>query len=153
MLEPLSPPAAPASLALPPVRVVVVDGDRRVRAAIAALVGLADGLELSASVGHVAAALAALESTPADVLVVDPKLPDIDAGLGLVGLVRTRWPGTRIVVLTWSDSLESLTLDAGADRYLPKTIGPGELIAAIETAGRERPDAGAVAGPGQRGLQ
>jgi DNA-binding NarL/FixJ family response regulator len=152
MIEPLA-PAAPTTAPITPIRVVVVDADRRVRSAIGTLLGLAEGLELTGSVGHVAAALAVLESTPVDVLLVDPKLPDVADGLGLVGVVRARWPGTRIVVLTWSDSLEALALDTGVDRYLPKTVGPADLVAAVEAAGRAMPPTGATGGPAARALQ
>jgi CheY-like chemotaxis protein len=114
------------------VRILVVDADRRVRAALSSLIGLAAGLELVASVGHVAAAMERLDSTAVDVLVVDPKLPDVDAGLGFVRVVRERWPRIGIVVLSWTDPRDA-NFELPADRYLPKTTNPAELIAALET--------------------
>lgn len=114
------------------VRVLVVDADRRVRAALSSLVALADGLELVASVGHAAGAMERLESAAVDVLVVDPKLPDVDAGLGFIRVVRARWPGLGIVVLSWTDPRDA-NLELPADRYLPKTTDPADLIAALET--------------------
>ena len=117
------------------VRILVVDADRRVRAALSSLIGLADGLELVASVGHAGGAMERLESAAVDVLVVDPKLPDIDAGLGFIRVIRERWPGIGIVVLSWTDPRDT-NLELPADRYLPKTTDPTELIAALETFAR-----------------
>ena len=130
---------APSTPPTIPIRVLVIDEDRRVRAAMSSLIGLATGLELTGSVGHVAAAIETLETSVPDVIVLDPKLPDFDAGIGLVGVVRQRWPEVGIVVLTWSDSLQATMLDAGAHRYLPKTVGPADLIATIEAFGPRRP--------------
>jgi DNA-binding NarL/FixJ family response regulator len=131
---------APAELPSPDssdgrVRVLVVDADRRVRAALSSLIDLAAGLELVASAGHPAAAIEALESVPLDVVVLDPKLPELDAGAALVRLVRVRWPGVGIVVLTWSDARDG-SLEIPADRYLPTSVPAADLLAALESFGR-----------------
>jgi DNA-binding NarL/FixJ family response regulator len=142
--------------ALPPpdspdgrVRVLVVDADRRVRAALSSLIGLADGLELVGSAGHPAAAIETLEAVPLDVLVLDPKLPDLDAGAALIRLVRVRWPVVGIVVLTWTDARDA-SLDIPADRHLPTSVAPVDLLAALESFGR-RP--ASDRGPTGDGLQ
>src|SRR4029077_1995841 len=81
-----------------PIRGLIVDADRRVRGALSSLIDPAPGLALVGSVGHVAAAVDALETSAPDVVVLDPKLPDVDAGRGLIRLVRGRWPTIGIVV-------------------------------------------------------
>jgi DNA-binding NarL/FixJ family response regulator len=137
----------PAEL-LPPdspdgrVRVLVVDADRRVRAALSSLIGLATGLELVGSAGHPAGAIETLEAAPLDVVVLDPKLPDLDAGAALIRLVRVRWPAVGIVVLTWTDARDA-SLEIPADRYLPTSVAPADLLAALESFGRRT-----ASGPG-----
>jgi DNA-binding NarL/FixJ family response regulator len=131
------------------VRVLVVDADRRVRAALSSLIGLAAGLELVGSAGHPAAAIEALESFPLDVVVLDPKLPELDAGAALVRLVRVRWPAVGIVVLTWSDARDA-SLEIPADRFLPTSVAPADLLAALESLGR-RPSSDR--GPTAHGVQ
>jgi DNA-binding NarL/FixJ family response regulator len=121
-----------------PVRVLVVDADRRVRAAMASLIALAGGLELVGSVAHVAGAVEALETAPVDVVVIDPKLPDVDAGIGLVEHIRRHWPAIGVIVLAWSDPDGAGSLPMGADRYLSKTVAPGDLIDALEAFDRGR---------------
>ncbi len=136
-------------VATPIVRVLVVDADRRVRAALASLIGLASGLAVVGSTGRADEALGQLESEQPDAVVLDPRLPDVDDGLDLIALIRSRRPDIGIVVLTWDDAVGSRSLAAGADRYVPKTIEPEELIGTIETLlGGRNP-----AGSGEVGLK
>lgn len=82
-----------------PVRVLVVDADRRVRQSLAGLIGVSDGLTLTASVGDPVAAITVLESTGADVVVMDPRLPEAEVGIALMGEIRARWPLVGVVAL------------------------------------------------------
>lgn len=126
-------PAESAGSVAEPIRVLIVDADRRVRGALSSLIDPAPGLALVGSVGHVAAAVDALETSAPNVVVLDPKLPDVDAGRGLIRLVRGRWPAIGIVVLTWADPLDPADREAPADRYLAKTTAPTELIATLQS--------------------
>ncbi len=136
-------------LVTPTVRVLVLDADRRVRAALASLIGLASGLALVGSTGRIDEALGQLGSERPDVVVLDPRLPDVDDGLQLITAIRAGRPDIGIVVLTWDDAVGSRSLAAGADRYVPKTIEPEDLIATIESllGGRD------PAGSGEMGLK
>jgi two-component system KDP operon response regulator KdpE len=76
-----------------------------------------------------------------DLLVVDLGLPDGD-GLDLIRDVRT-WSNVPIVVLSAraDESDKIAALDAGADDYLTKPFGVGELLARVR-ANLRRPRAG-----------
>jgi two-component system, response regulator RegA len=64
--------------------------------------------------------------------VLDLRLPDRD-GLGVVRMLRETRPEARIVVVTDADSFATvvLALRAGADGFVPKPVGEGELIDAL----------------------
>ena len=90
-------------------------------------------------------ALTAIAQRPPDVILLDLGLPDMD-GLEVVRRVRAR-AATPIIVLsarhTEAAKVEALTL--GADDYLAKPFGMGELVARIQVALRHtaRPASGA----------
>ena len=70
-----------------------------------------------------------------DVVIMDLGLPD---GSGIDGcrLVRARWPGTRIIILSGSDDAADVlaAVEAGADGYLLKANRVRTVIAAVRAA-------------------
>jgi DNA-binding NarL/FixJ family response regulator len=129
-----------------PLRVLVVDADHRVRESLASLLGLSDEVEVVGSVGHVVAALDQCADTQPDAIVLDPRLPDIDAGLALIGTLRRRFPGVRVVVLGWGDTIEQDAIAIGADAYLGTATSPTELVERIAALGRAGPSARPILG-------
>ena len=115
----------------PAVRVLIVDPDRRVRSALASLIDLAPELVLIGATDRIDEALGLIDSEDPDLVVLDPRLPDVDGGLELITTIRERRRGIGIVVLTWDDAVGSRSLTAGADRYVPRTIEPQDLMATI----------------------
>lgn len=85
-------------------------------------------------------ALARVAAAPCDVVVLDLGLPDLD-GKEVLRRLRS-WSDAPVIVLSARD-LESekiAALDAGADDYVNKPIGIGELLARLRAAlrGRDR---------------
>ena len=78
------------------------------------------------------AALAAVERTVPDVLVLDVGLPGLD-GLGVCRRLRGKGLAVPILLLTARDAVASRVegLDAGADDYLVKPFAPEELLARV----------------------
>ncbi|WP_051926930.1 response regulator transcription factor [Streptomyces durhamensis] len=111
-------------------RVLVVDDDPEVRAA------LEDGLALEgftvqgAADGH--AALAAVARWEPDALVLDVMMPVVD-GLAVCRQLRALGDRTPILVLTALDAVSDRVdgLDAGADDYLVKPFALDELAARL----------------------
>ena len=81
-----------------------------------------------------------------DLIILDLGLPDGD-GMEFLRDLRG-WSTVPVIVLSArvgeQDKIEAL--DAGADDYLTKPFGVGELLARVRAASRRRRDAGAVAG-------
>jgi DNA-binding response OmpR family regulator len=116
--------ASPASAA----RILIVEDERKVRDAL--LEGFALEEWSPAAVETGAEALALLETSPFDLVVLDWMLPDLD---GLEILQRARSRGIRIPVLmvtargTVADRVTGI--DLGADDYLVKPFAFAELVA------------------------
>ena len=118
-----------------PLRVLVVDADDRVRESLTGLLAISGHCMVVASAGQVGPALElALDHRP-DVVIVDPRLPEVDGGIAFISRLRAHLPGVSILAMGWSDSLESAVLESGADGFVRKTFRPTELTAAILAAG------------------
>jgi two-component system KDP operon response regulator KdpE len=81
-----------------------------------------------------------------DLIILDLGMPDGD-GMGFLHDLRG-WSSVPVIVLSArvgeQDKIEAL--DAGADDYLTKPFGVGELLARVRAASRRRRDAGAGLG-------
>jgi DNA-binding NarL/FixJ family response regulator len=123
-----------------PLRVLVVDADDRVRESLTGLLAIGGRCMVVASAGQVGPALdLAIDHQP-DVVVVDPRLPEVDGGMIFIARLRARLPNVRILAMGWSDTLEAGVLESGADGFVRKTFRPSELVAAVVAAGRTGTD-------------
>lgn len=113
--------------------VAVVDADRRVRQSLADLLAIA-GLPVAGVAGSVGEALGLVDHERPAILLVDPRLPDVDAGEALLSAVGRLYPSVRVVLMGWSDALERPALLAQAVAYLPKGSTPEEFVAAALAA-------------------
>jgi putative two-component system response regulator len=119
------PPSGPMTDGRRRRRVLLVEDDNRVRLLLSSFLRREGFLVTEASTG--AAGHLAL-ATEQDVVVTDIHLPDA-SGNDLVAAVKSRWPGTQVMVLTGARDAEiaAEALNAGADRYLFKPVELAEL--------------------------
>jgi DNA-binding response OmpR family regulator len=119
-----------------PLRVLVVDADDRVRESLTGLLAIGGRCIVVAGAGYAGPAFdLAIEYRP-DVVIVDPRLPEVDTGMALIARLRSNLPAVRILAMSWSDSLEAAVIESGADGFLRKTFRPTELVAAVLAASR-----------------
>jgi two-component system, OmpR family, response regulator MprA len=110
--------------------ILVVDDDPPIRRMLVRTLD-AEGFEARAAPDG-GAALAAIEESAPDVLVLDVAMPGLD-GLDVTRRVRTKGLAFPILLLTARDTVPERVagLDAGADDYLVKPFAPEELLARI----------------------
>ena len=111
-------------------RIMVVEDESELAALIADYV---DAAGMTAQVfGDGAAALAAWQADPADLLVLDLMLPGLD-GLSLCRHIRAVSTVPIIMVTAKVEEIDRLMgLETGADDYLCKPFSPRELVARIK---------------------
>src|SRR5947209_5517407 len=119
-------------------RLLIVDDEPQIVRALTPAMAAA-GFEVGAAASG-EEALGRLASEPNDIVILDLGLPDID-GKEVIQRVR-EWSDVPIIVLSARD-LESekiAALDLGADDFVNKPVGVGELLARIRAVlrGRER---------------
>ena len=117
------------------IRVVVVDDQQAVREGLVALLGLLDDVDVVGSAGDGRQAVEVLAGTPADVVLMDLRMPELD-GVGATRIIRRDHPETAVVVLTTyaDDASIADALRAGARGYLTKDAGRREIAAALRSA-------------------
>ncbi len=116
-------------------RVVIVDADRRVQQSLADLLGVTGEVQVVGRAGDVRAALELVQQELPDVVLVDPRLPDIEAGLALVAGLARAWPSMRVVTTGWSDTEGHAPLgSSGTATYVSKSASPEQFAAAIVDA-------------------
>ena len=119
-------------------RLLIVDDEPQILRALTPALAAAGFDVVGASSGEEAMGL--LASEPSDVVILDLGLPDMD-GKEVIQRVR-EWSDVPMIVLSARD-LESekiAALDVGADDFVNKPVGVGELLARIRAVmrGRER---------------
>ena len=115
-------------------RVLIVDADRRVQQSLADLLGLTGRVAVVGRAGDVRAALEEVERANPDVVLVDPRLPDVEAGIALIAGMARAWPSLRIVLTGWGDTEGHAQLSDARLRFVSKGGSPEEFVAAIVDA-------------------
>jgi len=118
-------------------RVLVVDDETSIRRYLRAALG-AQGLTVYESATGLEAINAVLTHRP-DIIILDLGLPDID-GIEVTRRLR-EWSQIPIIILSVREDEQDkiAALDAGADDYLTKPFGTGELLARMRVALRKKP--------------
>src|SRR3989442_6838430 len=122
-------------------RIRVVDADHRVRHSLAGLIALADGVEAVGAASEAAEAIAAVRRTHPDIVVIDPRLPELEAGLALVPAIHRVQPAALVLVMGWSQSPEPPAPALGAGGFISKTDDPVGVVEAVPVAAVAGPDA------------
>jgi len=72
-----------------------------------------------------------VEQERPDVVLVDPRLPDIEAGLALIAGMGRAWPSMRVVLTGWSDVEGHAQLAPTETAYVSKSATPEQFAEAI----------------------
>jgi DNA-binding NarL/FixJ family response regulator len=122
------------------IRVAIVDDHSMVAEGLARIISREADFELVGTAVSVAGAMALIESTAPEVVLMDYGLPDGD-GASATEVIVARWPNTKVVLLSGSGEpdLLSRAIEAGCAGYLDKSRPWAEVAAAVRSAASGRP--------------
>jgi two-component system NarL family response regulator len=117
------------------IRVIIVDDHPVVRFGLAAIIGLEPDMEVVAQAASGEEACSICSGQPADVVLMDLRLPGL-SGVEAIRAIRKTRPALRFIVLTTYDGDEDIhrALEAGAQAYLLKGMSHVALTGAIRRA-------------------
>ncbi len=108
-------------------KILVVDDEEVVRHShIRTLASMHCNVEVVRDGGE---ALQVMEQQPADVVLLDLRMPGMD-GMSVLKTIKQRWPETEVVIITGYPSVDSAkeAVRLGAFDYLAKPVGPDDVI-------------------------
>ncbi|MEV0791858.1 response regulator transcription factor [Kribbella sp. NPDC050459] len=119
------------------IRVLVVDDHPVVRSGLSGMLSVTDDISVVGEAGDGLEALALVESTVPDVVLMDLRMPRMD-GVAATGAIVSGYPSTRVLVLTTYDTDTEIlhAVEAGAAGYLLKDTPHVELLNGIRAAAR-----------------
>lgn len=119
------------------IRIALADDQALVRQGLKALLGGFAELIITVEAADGEALLAALASTPVDVVVSDIRMPGVD-GIDALKALRARGDATPVILLTTFDDSDLLlrAVEAGAQGFLLKDASPEDLRDAIAQVAR-----------------
>ncbi|MBN1362013.1 MAG: response regulator transcription factor [Sedimentisphaerales bacterium] len=114
------------------IRILLVDDHYMVRIGLASSLSDEPDMKVVGQAESIADALTQFRQLQPDVTLLDLQLPDGD-GSTAIGNIRKEYPAARIIVLSVNETEEDIhrAVLAGAAGYLPKSIAPEKMLAAI----------------------
>ena len=115
-----------------PIRVLIVDDHEIVRQGIRAILGESEDIEVVGEASNGQAAIKQAEDKNPDVILMDLIMPGMD-GVEAIRRITNQLPEVRMLVITTysGDDMVFPAIKAGADGYLLKDAGAGQLVQAI----------------------
>lgn len=113
-------------------RVLIADDHPLYRDALATLLGRAGDLSVSMAVGTLDAAVAAARHESCDIALIDLGMPGMD-GVAGIRAFRAALPDIPVAIVSGTTDATAIrnALAAGAIGYLPKTLEPATVVAAL----------------------
>ena len=121
-------------------RVILTDDHTILRDGIRSLLSAETDIQVVAEAGNGQELLAMLATTPADVVLMDVQMPQLD-GFATMPRLQQEFPGVRVLVLSMLDNENYVArmLEAGALGYVLKNAAISEITHAIRTVAAGHP--------------
>jgi len=118
----------------PSIRVLIADDSMRAREGLCALLTTWHAVEVVGEAANGQEAIEMIAERRPDVVLMDLQMPVMD-GLQATRLIKNRWPGITVIMLTMHAAQQAAARAAGADDFVIKGSAPQRLLSALGTAG------------------
>ncbi len=104
------------------------------RQSLCAFMEVGQPIKVVGAAGDAATALELIATERPDVILLDPRLPDLDAGLAMLATARAAWPELRVLLMGGADTVDNPQLPEVAGR-LARNADPNDFVRAVLAAG------------------
>jgi DNA-binding NarL/FixJ family response regulator len=111
-------------------RLVIADDSPRTRRGQRAVLAIQPGIEVVGEAADGEEAIRLVEAVQPDGVIMDVRMPGM-GGLAAARLIKCRWPGIKLLVLSMYAAYREEALATGADAFLVKGCPVQELLDAI----------------------
>lgn len=119
---------------------VLITGDRLAsRKGLRALMLTQPDIQVIGEANNGERAIQFIEENKPDVVIMDAFMPKMN-GLEATRIIKKKWRGIRVVILTLHDDIREEALAAGADAFLVKGCSPDFIIQEIKNERRPKDD-------------
>jgi len=112
-------------------RILVADDHATSRRGLRALLATCPATEVIGEAANGREAVCQVGNSQPDVVLMDVRMPLL-SGTEATRLIKDRWPGVKVIVLTLYATCEAEVRAAGADAFLVKGCPAEELLNAIQ---------------------
>lgn len=116
-----------------PLKLLLVDDQDLIRESLHIVLDMDPDITVVGLAENGCAAIKLCEEQQPDIVLMDIHMPVMD-GVEATRQIKTKWPGTRVIILTTFQEINYVmdALGAGAEGYLLKAIHPKDLAAGIK---------------------
>lgn len=121
------------------IKVLITDDRMPSRKGLRALMLTQPDIQVIGEVTNGEKAIDFIKENLPDVVIMDAFMPRMN-GLEATRIIKDKWRGIRVVILTLHDDLREEALAAGADAFLVKGCSPDHIIQEIKNERRRKND-------------
>ncbi len=114
-------------------KILIIDDEEVVRRSFLRILGSANCT--AKAVATWPELVTVMEEEPADLVLLDLRMPDMD-GMTVLRALKERWPESEVIIITGHPTIETAkqAVALGAYDYLAKPVGPEQVIGASTAA-------------------
>ena len=117
-------------------KVLITDDRLTSRKGLRALMLTQPDIQVIGEVANGEKAIQFIKDNKPDVVIMDAFMPKMN-GLEATKIIKKKWSGIRVVILTLHDDIREEAIAAGADAFLVKGCSPDNLIQEIKNERRD----------------